>query len=27
MGAHLWCEPARPRGARFVVAIPAAVAI
>ncbi len=27
MGAHLWCEPARPHGARFVVAIPAAVAI
>lgn len=27
MGARLWCEPARPRGARFVVAIPAAVAI
>ncbi len=27
MGAHLWCEPARPHGARFVVALPAAVAI
>ena len=27
MGAHLWCEPARPHGARFVVAIPAAAAI
>ena len=27
MGAHLWCEPARPHGARFVVAMPAAVAI
>jgi signal transduction histidine kinase len=27
MGAHLWCEPARPSGARFVVALPAAVAI
>jgi signal transduction histidine kinase len=27
MGARLWCEPARTRGARFVVAIPAAVAI
>jgi signal transduction histidine kinase len=27
MGARLWCEPARPRGARFVVAMPAAVAI
>jgi signal transduction histidine kinase len=27
MGAHLWCEPARPHGARFVVAVPAAVAI
>ena len=27
MGARLWCEPARPRGARFVVALPAAVAI
>ncbi len=27
MGAHLWCEPARPHGARFVVAIPAAVAV
>ncbi len=24
MGAHLWCEPARPHGARFVVALPAA---
>ena len=27
MGAHLWCEPAKPHGARFVVAMPAAVAI
>ena len=27
MGAHLWCEPARPHGARFVVAVPAAVAV
>ncbi len=27
MGAHLWCEPAAPHGARFVVALPAAVAI
>jgi signal transduction histidine kinase len=27
MGAHLWCEPARPHGARFVVALPAVVAI
>jgi signal transduction histidine kinase len=27
MGAHLWCEPAKPHGARFVVALPAAVAI
>ncbi len=27
MGSHLWCEPARPNGARFVVALPAAVAI
>ena len=27
MGAHLWCEPARPHGARFVVALPAAVAV
>jgi signal transduction histidine kinase len=27
MGAHLWCEPASPHGARFVVALPAAVAI
>ncbi len=27
MGAHLWCEPAQPQGARFVVALPAAVAI
>ncbi len=27
MGAHLWCEPARPHGARFVVAMPAAVAV
>jgi signal transduction histidine kinase len=27
MGARLWCEPARPLGARFVVALPAAVAV
>lgn len=27
MGAHLWCEPALPHGARFVVALPAAVSI
>src|SRR5258705_44504 len=27
MGARLWCEPAKPHGARFVVALPAAVAI
>ncbi|MGZ8515156.1 MAG: GAF domain-containing sensor histidine kinase [Candidatus Limnocylindrales bacterium] len=27
MGVRLWCEPARPHGARFVVALPAAVAI
>lgn len=27
VGAHLWCEPARSHGARFVVAIPTAVAI
>jgi signal transduction histidine kinase len=27
MGAHLWCEPAQPHGARFVVALPAAVAV
>ncbi len=27
MGARLWCEPAFPHGARFVVAMPAAVAI
>jgi signal transduction histidine kinase len=27
MGAHLWCEPASPHGARFVVALPAAVAV
>jgi signal transduction histidine kinase len=27
MGARLWCEPARPHGARFVVAMPAVVAI
>jgi signal transduction histidine kinase len=27
MGGHLWCEPARPHGARFVVAVPAAVAV
>ena len=27
MGAHLWCEPSGSHGARFVVALPAAVAI
>jgi signal transduction histidine kinase len=27
MGIRLWCEPADPHGARFVVAIPAAVAV
>jgi signal transduction histidine kinase len=27
MGARLWCEPAEPNGARFVVALPAAVAV
>jgi signal transduction histidine kinase len=27
MGARLWCEPTRTHGARFVVALPAAVAI
>jgi signal transduction histidine kinase len=27
MGARLWCEPAHPHGARFVVALPAVVAI
>ena len=27
MGARLWCEPAHPHGARFVVALPAAVSI
>jgi len=27
MGAHLWCEPAQPHGARFVIALPAAVAV
>ena len=27
MGAHLWCEPADRHGARFVVALPAAVAV
>ena len=27
MGARLWCEPAAPHGARFVVALPAAVAV
>ncbi|MFI5292325.1 MAG: ATP-binding protein, partial [Candidatus Limnocylindrales bacterium] len=26
MGARLWCEPGRSGGARFVVAMPAAVA-
>jgi signal transduction histidine kinase len=27
MGARLWCEPAEPTGARFVVAMPAAAAV
>jgi signal transduction histidine kinase len=27
MGARLWCEPAEPGGTRFVVALPAAVAV
>lgn len=27
MGARLWCEPAEPVGARFVVALPAVVAV
>jgi signal transduction histidine kinase len=27
MGARLWCEPAFPTGARFVLAMPAAVAV
>ncbi|HEY0444665.1 MAG TPA: ATP-binding protein [Candidatus Limnocylindrales bacterium] len=27
MGARLWCEPAEPTGARFVVALPAVVAV
>ena len=27
MGARLWCEPADPTGARFVVALPAAAAV
>jgi signal transduction histidine kinase len=27
MSAHLWCEPADPSGARFVIALPAAVAV
>jgi len=27
MGVRLWCEPAVPNGARFVVALPAAVSI
>ena len=27
MGARLWCEPAHPHGARFVIALPAAVAV
>ena len=27
MGCHLWCEPAKPHGARFVVAVPATAAI
>ena len=27
MGARLWCEPAEPTGARFVVSLPAAAAV
>ena len=27
MGGHLWCEPASDRGARFVIALPAAAAV
>ena len=27
MGARLWCEPVQPNGARFVVALPAVVAV
>lgn len=27
MGAHLWCEPGQPGGARFVIALPAAAAV
>jgi signal transduction histidine kinase len=27
MGAHLWCEPVEPAGARFVIALPAAAAV
>jgi signal transduction histidine kinase len=27
MGARLWCQPAEPTGTRFVVALPAAVAV
>ncbi len=27
MAAHLWCEPAESAGARFVIALPAAVAV
>jgi signal transduction histidine kinase len=27
MGAHLWCEPASSGGARFVLAMPAAVGV
>ena len=27
MGARLWCEPADPTGARFVVSLPAAAAV
>ena len=27
MGGHLWCEPAEPAGARFVIALRAAVAV
>ena len=27
MGARLWCEPADPTGARFVVSLPAAAGV
>jgi signal transduction histidine kinase len=27
MGARVWCEPSEPTGARFVVALPAAIAV